>query len=69
MTPRQRQIVALIARVASHKEIGGSLGIATATAQNHVPNLLDRLGAPNRAAAVAISAGLLELRPLGAERD
>jgi len=60
LTPRQRQIVRLIARGASDKEIAGTLGIATATAQKHVANLLARLGAPNRAAAVALTTGLLQ---------
>ena len=53
LTPRQRQIVQLIAEGASDKEIGGALGIATTTAQKHVTNILERLGVPNRAAAVA----------------
>jgi len=61
LTPRQRQIVRLIARGASDKEIAGTLGIATATAQKHVANLLSRLGAPNRAAAVALTSGLLQV--------
>jgi len=53
LTPRQQQIVGLIAQGASDKEIGGTLGIATATAQKHVTNILERLHVPNRAAAVA----------------
>ena len=53
LTPRQRQIVALIARGATDKEIAAVLGIATATAQKHVTNILERLQVPNRAAAVA----------------
>lgn len=57
LTPRQRQIMALVARGASDKEIGGVLSISTATAQKHVTNLLRRLGAPNRAAAVAMVGG------------
>jgi DNA-binding CsgD family transcriptional regulator len=40
------------------------LGISTATAQKHVTNLLRRLGAPNRAAAVAMVSGHL----IGSER-
>jgi DNA-binding NarL/FixJ family response regulator len=64
LTPRQRQIMALVARGASDKEIGGVLGISTATAQKHVTNLLRRLGAPNRAAAVAMVGGSF----LGSER-
>lgn len=53
LTPRQQQIVRLIADGASDKEIGSALGITTATAQKHVTNILDRLAVPNRAAAVA----------------
>jgi DNA-binding CsgD family transcriptional regulator len=64
LTPRQRQIMALVARGASDKEIGGVLGISTATAQKHVTNLLRRLGAPNRAAAVAMVGGHI----VGSER-
>ena len=57
LTRRQRQILTLVARGASDKEVGGVLGISTATAQKHVTNLLRRLGAPNRAAAVAMTGG------------
>jgi DNA-binding NarL/FixJ family response regulator len=53
LTPRQREIVALIAHGASDREIGGRLGITTSTAQKHVQALLRRLDVPNRAAAVA----------------
>jgi DNA-binding NarL/FixJ family response regulator len=53
LTPRQREVVALIAKGAADKEIGRALGITTATAQKHVTNVLKRLNVPNRAAAVA----------------
>jgi DNA-binding NarL/FixJ family response regulator len=53
LTPRQREIVWLIARGASDREIGGRLGITTSTTQKHVQALLRRLDVPNRAAAVA----------------
>ncbi len=56
LTPRQRQVIALIAQGAADKEIAESLGITTATAQKHVTNLLRRLKVPNRAAAVAVMA-------------
>jgi len=46
LTPRQREVVMLIAKGAADKEIGRSLGITTATAQKHVSNLLRRLEAP-----------------------
>ncbi len=53
LTARQREVVDLIATGASDKEIARTLGISTATAQKHVARVLDRLGVPNRAAAVA----------------
>ncbi|MBU6422547.1 MAG: response regulator transcription factor [Chloroflexota bacterium] len=53
LTPRQLEVLALVARGAADKEIGTTLGIATATAQKHVTNILERLHVPNRAAAVA----------------
>jgi len=54
LTPRQREVIMLIAKGAAEKEIARSLGITTATAQKHVTNLLRRLNVPNRAAAVAV---------------
>jgi DNA-binding NarL/FixJ family response regulator len=57
LTPRQRQVVMLIAQGAADKEIAGALGITTATAQKHVTNLLKRLNVPNRAAAAALLVG------------
>jgi DNA-binding NarL/FixJ family response regulator len=54
LTPRQREVVTLIARGAADKEIARTLGITTATAQKHVTNLLKRLKVPNRAAAAAV---------------
>ena len=62
LTPRQREVVTLIATGAADKEIAQKLGIATGTAQKHVTNALRRLDVPNRAAAAAIvgaTAGLL----------
>jgi DNA-binding NarL/FixJ family response regulator len=54
LTPRQREVVLLIAQGAADKEIARTLGITTATAQKHVTNLLKRLNVPNRAAAAAV---------------
>lgn len=53
LTPRQREVVGLIARGASDREIGDLLGITTSTTQKHVQGVLRRLDVPNRAAAVA----------------
>ena len=53
LTPRQSQILKLIATGATDKEIAAQIGVRTATAQKHVARLLRRLGVRNRAAAVA----------------
>ena len=58
LTPRQCEVVALIASGHSDKEIATALGIATATAQKHVTNVLRRLKVPNRAAAAVAVAQL-----------
>ena len=54
LTHRQAEVLVLVARGATDKEIAGVLGISTATAQKHVANILARLGVPNRAAAAAL---------------
>ena len=59
LTPRQREVILLIAKGAADKEIARSLGIKTTTAQKHVTNLLKRLNVPNRAAAVAVMTTVL----------
>jgi len=54
LTPRQDEVLSLLAQGAADKEIATVLGISTATAQKHVANIRARLGVPNRAAAVAL---------------
>lgn len=63
LTPRQREIIALIAQGATDKQVAATLGIAQATAQKHVTNLLRRLDVPNRAAAVAVTRRATQTRP------
>lgn len=53
LTERQREVLRLVADGLADKEIAQRLGIATATAQKHVTNILERLGVSNRAAAAA----------------
>lgn len=64
LTERQRQVVHLIAQGLADKEIAERLGIATATAQKHVTNILERLHVANRAAAAAAVCSLLISEPL-----
>jgi ATP/maltotriose-dependent transcriptional regulator MalT len=48
-------VLRLVALGASAGEIAGALSISHATARTHVKNILDRLGAHNRAHAVALA--------------
>ena len=51
LSPREREIVRLIARGASNKEIGRELGIAETTVKIHVQHLLRKLGLNSRVQA------------------
>jgi non-specific serine/threonine protein kinase len=56
LTPRQQQVASLLARGMRNKEIAAALGISPMTAETHVRNILERTGAPTRAAAAAMVA-------------
>lgn len=53
LTPRQRQVLAGIARGRQTKEIARELGVSEATVKTHLARACARLGAANRAEAVA----------------
>jgi DNA-binding NarL/FixJ family response regulator len=53
LTPRQRQVLDLIAAGRSNKEIARSLSLGEGTVKIHVTALLRALGVPNRSAAAA----------------
>jgi DNA-binding CsgD family transcriptional regulator/tetratricopeptide (TPR) repeat protein len=61
LTPREREILALVAEGRSNGEIGQQLFIATKTVSVHVSNILAKMGAGSRteAAALARRRGLL----------
>jgi DNA-binding NarL/FixJ family response regulator len=52
LTPREAEIVHLIGRGLSNKEIARSLTIQVATVKNHVHNILEKLSVQHRADAV-----------------
>jgi DNA-binding NarL/FixJ family response regulator len=55
LTPREKDVLALIVRGKSNKEIGQALDIAEGTVKGHVNNILGKLGVSGRTEA-AISA-------------
>jgi DNA-binding NarL/FixJ family response regulator len=63
ITRREREVLALLAQGLAEKEIGVALGTSAKTAQFHVANLLDKLGAQNRTDAVRIAyaRGLIDI--------
>ncbi len=67
LTPRQREILALVARGATTERIASELFVSENTVRTHVRHILDSLGAHNRPHAVAIAfmTGLIEGPPRG----
>jgi DNA-binding CsgD family transcriptional regulator len=63
LTPRELQVLTLLAEGASNKEIARRLGISVHTAKFHVGSVLDKLDATGRTDAVAHAArlGVIEL--------
>ena len=55
LSPRQREILALVAAGRTSKEIASALGISESTVNWHLANVFARLGASSRAEAVAIA--------------
>lgn len=58
LTPRELEVLALMAEGASNKTIARRLGISVHTAKFHVGSLLDKLDATGRTDAVAHAARL-----------
>jgi DNA-binding NarL/FixJ family response regulator len=55
LSPRQQQVLGLLAQGLQNKEIAAALGVAQRTAKFHVETVLRKLGAGNRTEAVAIA--------------
>ena len=55
LSPREREILALIAEGLGNAEIAGRLGISDKTVRNHVSNVFDKLGVWTRAQAIVFA--------------
>ena len=64
LTGREMEVLELIVRGQSNKEIGSSLSISEATVKSHINNILSKLGVTDRtqAATTALQRGLVHLR-------
>jgi DNA-binding CsgD family transcriptional regulator len=62
LTPREREVLELMAEGASNKMIARALGISVHTAKFHVGSVIDKLDATGRTDAVAQAARLGVIR-------
>jgi DNA-binding NarL/FixJ family response regulator len=63
LTPRERQVLQLVAKGLTNKEIGRASGISDNTARNHVNSIIEKLEVSDRteAATIAIRQGLVSM--------
>jgi DNA-binding NarL/FixJ family response regulator len=55
LTPRERQVLALLAEGATNRQIGNALFMAEKTASVHVSRILSKLGVQSRTQAAAVA--------------
>ena len=67
LTPREVEVLTLVARGMGNKEVGDMLGTAAGTVKAHVQSILGKLGAKDRthAVAIAIRRGIIHLHAPG----
>jgi DNA-binding NarL/FixJ family response regulator len=53
LTPREAEVLELLAQGMSNDEIAGRLVLSTGTVKSHVKHVLGKLGVSNRSAAAA----------------
>ncbi len=67
LTPREIEVLALVARGFGNKEVADVLGTATGTVKAHVQSILSKLGARDRthAVTIALERGIIHLESPG----
>ena len=55
LSTRELEVLALVARGASNKEVARSLKISEATVKTHLLHIFEKLGVDDRTAAVTVS--------------
>jgi two-component system response regulator DevR len=55
LTEREREVLALVARGYTNKQIADTLSVSEKTARNHVSHILEKLGLSHRSAAAAFA--------------
>lgn len=55
LTPREIEVLQLVARGNSNREVGQTLHISTATVKTHLIHIFDKLGVSDRTAAVTVA--------------
>ncbi|MDP6344256.1 MAG: response regulator transcription factor [Alphaproteobacteria bacterium] len=63
LTPRQKEVLALLAEGKSNKAIAGELGLSPGTVKVHMTRIFKTLGVSNRTEAVIASAKLINGKP------
>ena len=64
LTPREAEVLTLVARGYTNREIAETLVISVKTASVHVSHILRKLGAPNRREAAAVAHRLAPQPPV-----
>lgn len=68
LTSREREVLQLLTRGKTNKEIANGLGIAENTVKNHLKNILEKLHLQNRVQAVAFALSQGMISPSPADR-